>query len=201
MTVTFIPGRGMYANAYLCRGTMLVDAGVTPMAVEAHRDTITHIVLTHCHFDHLAYLLALVKLTGAKVCIHASDAEGLRSDALSLSMQFGSHAPGIVPDIILEGGEIIEGYEVIHTPGHTRGSICLYDPETGDLVSGDTVFSDGAFGRYDFPGGSIIDLRESLGRLTAINVNGLYPGHGLPALEHGDRHIKAADTLIRSGYV
>ncbi|MDD1724261.1 MAG: MBL fold metallo-hydrolase [Methanospirillum sp.] len=200
MTVTFIPGRGMYANAYLCRGTVLVDAGVTPMAIEAHRDTITHIILTHSHFDHIAYLPALVKLTGAKVCIHASDAGGLSSDLLSLSMQFGSHAPGIVPDIVLEGGETIEGYEVIPTPGHTPGSICLYDPETGDLLSGDTVFSDGAFGRYDFPGGSLFDLKQSLEKLTALRVSGLYPGHGLPALEHGGRHIKAAGTLIRSGY-
>lgn len=190
----------MYANSYVARGTVLVDAGVTPMAIEAHRSTITHIVLTHCHFDHIAYLPALQKITGAKICIHEADADGLRDDNLSLSMHFGSHSPGIIPDILLHDGDEIEGFEVIHTPGHTAGSICLYDRETADLISGDTVFSDGAFGRYDFPGGSRSTLAQSLDRLTGLKVNGLYPGHGIPARESGERFIRAAVTLIRSGY-
>lgn len=200
MTVKFIPGRGMYANAYVARGTVLVDAGVTPMAVEAHRNTITHIVLTHCHFDHIAYLPALQKMTGAKICIHESDAEGLMNDNLNLAMHFGEHSPGIIPDILFHDGDTIEGYEVIHTPGHTKGSICLYDPDSGDLISGDTVFSDGAFGRYDFPGGSRDVLAQSLDKLTALPVTGLYPGHGIPVRENGERFIKAAATLIHSGY-
>lgn len=201
MTVKLIPGRGMYANAYVARGTVLVDAGVTPMAVEAHRSTIRYIILTHCHFDHIAYLAAIIKMTGAKVCIHSADAEGLKNDNLSLSMHFGAHSPGIIPDMILKDGDQIEGYEVIHTPGHTPGSICLFDPVTRDLISGDTVFSDGAFGRYDFPGGSKEELGESLNRLAELNATGLYPGHGIPAREMGDRHIRAAQALIRSGYL
>jgi hydroxyacylglutathione hydrolase len=201
MTIKLIPGRGMYANAYLAQGTVLVDAGVTPMAVEAHRDSIKYIVLTHCHFDHTAYLTPLIQMTGAKVCIHADDADGLREDGLSLSMQFGAHSPGIIPDIILEDGGTIEGLEVMHTPGHTPGSICLYDPETHDLISGDTVFSDGAFGRYDFQGGSRDALETSLNRLSGLQVNGLYPGHGVPTREQGERHIKAAQALMKSGYL
>lgn len=191
----------MYANGYLARGTILVDAGVTPMAVEAHRDTIKYIVLTHCHFDHIAYLAPIIKMTGAKVCIHSADAEGLKNDNYSLSMHFGAHSPGIIPDIILEGGETIEGYEVIHTPGHTPGSICLFDPETRDLISGDTVFADGAFGRYDFPGGSRDALAVSLNKVAELNVSGLYPGHGVPVRELGERQIRAAQTLIQSGYL
>jgi glyoxylase-like metal-dependent hydrolase (beta-lactamase superfamily II) len=112
MAVKFIPGRGMYANAYIARGTILVDAGVTPMAIEAHRHTITHIILTHCHFDHIAYLEPLQKMTGAKICIHEADADGLREDRKNLAMHFGAHSPGIIPDIILEGGEVIDGYEI-----------------------------------------------------------------------------------------
>ncbi|WP_181391711.1 MBL fold metallo-hydrolase [Methanospirillum lacunae] len=200
MTIKLIPGRGMYANAYLAQGTVLVDAGITPMSVEAHRESIKYIVLTHCHFDHIAYLGPLVSMTGAKVCIHAADADGLREDNLNLAMQFGSHSPGIIPDIILEDGNQLEGLEVIHTPGHTPGSICLYNKETRDLISGDTVFSDGAFGRYDFPGGSRETLSTSLDRVADLEVKGLYPGHGLPALDHGERHIKAAQALMRSGY-
>ena len=200
MAVKFIPGRGMYANAYVARGTVLVDAGVTPMAIEAHRNTITHIILTHCHFDHIAYLPALQKMTGAQICIHEADAEGLKNDNLSLAMHFGEHSPGIIPDIILHGGEVIEGYEIIHTPGHTPGSICLYDRASEELISGDTVFSDGAFGRYDFPGGSRSTLSDSIQKLTQLKVGGLYPGHGIPARENGQRFIKAAAALIQSAY-
>jgi len=198
MTIKLIPGRGMYANAYIARGTILVDAGVTPMSVEAFRDTIRYIVLTHCHYDHIAYLPALISMTGAEVCIHQADADGLISDAESLSMHFGAHAPGIRPDRILGDGDRIEGFKVLHTPGHTAGSICLYDPGTHDLISGDTVFADGAFGRYDFPGGSREALAASLGRLAGLDATGLYPGHGIPAREGGSRHIRAAEVMIGS---
>jgi glyoxylase-like metal-dependent hydrolase (beta-lactamase superfamily II) len=201
MTVKLIPGKGMYANAYIAKGTILIDAGVTPMAVEAFRNTIRYIVLTHCHFDHTAYLAAIVKMTGAKVCIHSDDADGLKNDSQSLSMHFGAHSPGIIPDMLLKDGDSIEGYQVIHTPGHTPGSICLFDPDTKDLISGDTVFADGAFGRYDFPGGSKEILEKSLDRIAELRVTGLYPGHGIPAREYGERHIRAAQTLIRSGYL
>lgn len=201
MTIKLIPGRGMYANAYLARGTILVDAGVTPMAIEAYRNTIRYIVLTHCHYDHIAYLTPIVKMTGAKICIHPADADGLKNDTQSLSMHFGAHSPGIIPDMLLNDGDIIDGYEIIHTPGHTPGSICLYDPQTRDLISGDTVFSDGAFGRFDFPGGSKDMLEASLNRISELQVNGLYPGHGVPAREFGDRHIRAAQTMIQSGYL
>jgi len=201
MTVKLIPGIGMYANAYIARGTILVDAGVTPMAVEAYRNTIKYIVLTHCHYDHIAYLAPIIKMTGAKVCIHAADADGLKNDNQSLSMQFGAHSPGIIPDMLLNDGDTIEGYEIIHTPGHTPGSICLFDPETRDLISGDTVFSDGAFGRYDFPGGSRETLAASLDRLAELKATGLYPGHGVPARDLGERHIRAAQALIKSGYL
>ena len=201
MTVKLIPGIGMYGNAYIARGTILVDAGVTPMAVEAHRNTIRYIVLTHCHFDHIAYLAAIVRMTGAKVCIHSADADGLKNDSLSLAMHFGAHSPGIIPDMLLSDGDTIEGYEVIHTPGHTPGSISLFDPESRDLISGDTVFSDGAFGRFDFPGGSREILEASLDRIAEFKVTGLYPGHGVPVREFGERHIRAAQALIRSGYL
>ena len=200
MTVKLVPGQGMYANAYVARETVLVDAGVTPMAIEAHRETITHIILTHCHYDHIAYLPVLIKMTGAKVCIHEADEKGLLNDNTSLSLHFGAHAPGIIPDIILHDGDTIEGLNVIHTPGHTSGSICLYDSETSDLISGDTVFTDGGYGRYDFPGGSRTTLINSLNKLATLKVSGLYPGHGIPVRENGERHIRAASVLILSDY-
>lgn len=198
MTVRLIPGQGMYANGYITDGTILVDAGVTPMALEAYRSTLKYIILTHCHYDHIAYLPQIKKMTRAQICIFESDAPGLTDDRISLSMNFGAHAPGIIPDILLSDDEVIEGYTVMHTPGHTTGSICLYNPETYDLISGDTVFSDGAFGRYDFPGGSRDTLEQSLTRLGTIRVEGLYPGHGLPVRDNGSRHINAALRRIQT---
>ncbi len=194
--VRLLPGDGFYANAYLA-GPVLFDAGVTPVSIEPYRTGITHIIITHAHFDHIVYLAHLVQYTGAQVCIHAQDAEGLISDRESLAMNFGGHAPKIQADRIIHDGDTIEGWTVLHTPGHTKGSICLYDPESQALISGDTVFSDGAFGRYDFAGGSREALTESLERLSSIPVEGLYPGHGLPVISGGSRHISAALQMIR----
>ncbi len=196
MKVRLIPGNGYYANAYLA-GSVLIDAGVTPVSIEPYRNQIAHIVLTHSHYDHIAYLHHLAEYTGADVYIHSLDASGLTSDRDSLSMQFGAHAPGIQADHLLAEGDTIDRWTILHTPGHTMGSICLYDPETKTLISGDTVFSDGAFGRYDFPGGSRNMLEESLLRLHEMEVEGLYPGHGLPVDSGGSRHINAALQMIR----
>lgn len=194
--VRLIPGNGWYANAYLA-GSVLVDAGVTPVLIEPYRSEITHIILTHAHYDHIAYLAHLAEYTGAEISIHSLDSGGLINDQDSLSMHFGAHSPGIQADHLLADGDTIEGWTVMHTPGHTRGSICLYDPLSKTLISGDTVFSDGGFGRYDFIGGSREQLTESLERLAMIPVEGLYPGHGLPVLSGGSRHISAAVQMIQ----
>jgi len=196
MNVQLITGHGYYANAYIA-GSVLIDAGVTPVAIEPYREQITHIVLTHSHYDHIAYLRPLADFTGAEICIHPSDAPGLISDRESLSLNFGAHAPGIRPDRLLSDGDIVDRWTVLHTPGHTTGSICLYDPVTCTLISGDTVFTDGAFGRFDFPGGSQNKLEESLQRLHGIDVKGLYPGHGIPVDSGGSHHISAALQMIR----
>lgn len=136
----------------------------------------------------------------AKIAIHTSDARGLVDDAQSLSMNFGARSPGILADILLKEGDTIGDFTVIHTPGHTPGCICLFCEKDQLLISGDTVFTDGAFGRYDFPGGSRAQLQRSLERLAPLDVEGLFPGHVSPVEENGRRHIAAALSLIKSGY-
>ena len=199
MQVRWISGEGPYANAYVF-GNILVDAGVMPMAVVPYKEQIDTIVLTHCHFDHIAHVKEIAHMCRAKVAIHKADARGLVDDALSLSMHFGARSPGIVPDITLADGDTIGGLTVLHTPGHTAGSICLYSEPDRVLISGDTVFSDGCFGRYDFPGGSRMELGKSLERLSELDVGGLFPGHGMPVEEGGSRNISAALGLMKSGY-
>ncbi|MEN6343562.1 MAG: MBL fold metallo-hydrolase [Methanospirillum sp.] len=186
----------MYANAYLA-GAVLVDAGVAPSAVEPYRDEVEVIVLTHGHYDHTAHLREIAHMCDARIAIHEDDAPALLEEDLSLSLHFGAHPPGIVPDRVLREGDEVGEFRVIHTPGHTPGSCCLYDPVGGDLISGDTVFADGCFGRYDFVGGSREALTRSLDRLAELEVHGLYPGHGFPEEAGGSRQVRAAAALIR----
>jgi glyoxylase-like metal-dependent hydrolase (beta-lactamase superfamily II) len=199
MPVQWISEGDLYANSYIY-GSVLVDAGVTPMAVKPYRDAIDTIVLTHCHFDHTAHIKEIAHMCKAKVAIHRIDAPGLLDEMRCLSMHFGARAPGIVPDIMLAEGDRIGTLRVLHTPGHTPGSICLYAEDDRVLISGDTVFTDGGFGRYDFLGGSRIDLARSLDRLSGLDVEGLYPGHGMPVDGGGRLHIAAAQQLMKSGY-
>jgi glyoxylase-like metal-dependent hydrolase (beta-lactamase superfamily II) len=199
MQVRWIPEQSGYANSYIF-GTVLVDAGVMPMAIRTYTDEIDTIVLTHCHYDHSARVKEIAHMCKAKVAIHKNDARGLVDDTRSLSMHFGARSPGIAPDIILGEGDIIGELKVLHTPGHTPGSICLFSERDLVLISGDTVFSDGCFGRYDFPGGSRMELARSIDRLSLLDVEELYPGHGEPVEQGGSRHIAAAQELIKSGY-
>lgn len=199
MQVEWLYSGEPWANAYVI-GDILVDAGVLPMAVAPYREQITTIVLTHCHFDHIARVKEIAHMCKAKVAIHAADALGLIEDARSLSLNFGARSPGLVPDLRLQDGSAIGDFVVLHTPGHTPGCICLWSKKDKILISGDTVFADGYFGRYDFPGGSRAELAKSLERLAAYEVEGLYPGHGEPIEEGGSRCIAAALGLMKSGY-
>ncbi|WML67334.1 MAG: MBL fold metallo-hydrolase [Methanoregula sp. SKADARSKE-2] len=199
MQVRWIPGEGPYANSYIV-GTILVDAGITPMAAAPFKGSIDTIVLTHCHYDHIARVKEIAHMCKAKVAIHTNDAVGLLDDTKSLAMHFGARSPGSVPDIKLTDGDTIGDLLVIHTPGHTPGCICLYSEKDRILISGDTVFADGYFGRYDFPHGSRTDLARSLDRLAPLDIEELYAGHGEPAVEGGGRCITAARQLMQSGY-
>lgn len=199
MPVRWIPGGGFLGNAFLVGG-VLVDAGILPTAVEQYRDQIQEIVLTHCHYDHIAYVHEIARICDAPVHIHRLDAPGLSSDTTSLSLHFGASAPCHPPERLLEEGDMVGNLLVLHTPGHTPGSICLIWEEEKALLSGDTVFTGGGFGRFDFPGGSREDLVRSLDRLSALEIDSLYPGHGSPVQKGGKKHIIAAKELLRITY-
>ncbi|HOI14604.1 MAG TPA: MBL fold metallo-hydrolase [Methanoculleus sp.] len=197
MPVRWITSGATYANSFVYEN-ILIDAGVLPMAVEPYAEVIDTIVITHAHYDHIAHVKEIARLCAdAAVCIHGADAPGLVDDARSLAMHFGGRSPGIVPQTVLADGDHIGNLCVIHTPGHTPGGICLYDAEAKLLFSGDTVFTGGSFGRYDFPGGDRTALAASIERLSALDVEGLYPGHGEPVARGGKRHIAAAREALR----
>lgn len=141
----------------------------------------TCIVNTHGHIDHIAGNRALKEATGAALLIHRDDAGRLGDGQLNGSFLFGMDIVSPPADRLLEDGEAIElgdlRLEVIHTPGHTPGGICLI---CGDvLFSGDTLFA-GSVGRTDLPGGServiISSIRDKL--LVLPEETSVRPGHG-----------------------
>ncbi|MDO9099025.1 MAG: MBL fold metallo-hydrolase [Candidatus Methanoperedens sp.] len=193
------------ANAYLVDGTVLVDVGMDGQAViselEKHIQPgrLETIILTHCHYDHSGGAGAVAAATGAKIAIHKDDAPLLTSAQASASGLFGEKAPDILPDILLRGGEIFGELEVIHTPGHTPGGICLYDAGSKTLFSGDTVFQDGSFGRTDLYGGNASYLIVSIKKLSLLDVSVMYPGHGDTVINDANEQIRLS-LLMASQY-
>ncbi len=139
------------------------------------------IVLTHAHMDHFGALEEVKEATNAKIAVHADDAEALQSGGHS-SMMFGLSLQGPPPpDILLKGGDSIDigslHFLVLHTPGHSPGSICLLGE--GVVFSGDTLFNFG-IGRFDTPGGNGIQIMNSLHTKLMVLPDStvVYPGHG-----------------------
>lgn len=154
-----------------------------------HGRTVGVVLLTHAHFDHVGAVGALVEATGAALCIHAEDAERLATDAAHGTGGALFGFPGVIapaPDRLLSGGDVIEAagvaFTVLHTPGHTRGGVCLLAEEEGSaphLFSGDTLFA-GSVGRTDFPGGDARALSRSIAeKLAPLHPDTVvHPGHG-----------------------
>ncbi len=169
----------------------MVDSGIDPAEVLRRIGRLgaglDFLVNTHCHYDHIGGDLQVMDSFNPRVCVHELDALFMESGdgGVILSDWFGGRLSGVKVDVRLVDGQVIDlggiKLEVIHTPGHTQGSICLYEPESKSLFSGDTVFSDGV-GRTDLPGGSWEDLRKSLERLLELHkrsgIDQIYPGHG-----------------------
>ncbi len=186
----------MESNAYVvsCERTCVIDPGLDASRVLNHvgEDNIGIDVLinTHCHFDHVGANPGILKMFSPEVSAGECDAGALETgvDGLQLASLFGAEPVRHRVDRRLRDGDVVDlggvALEVLHTPGHTPGSICLYERGSGSLFTGDTVFATGV-GRTDFQGGSWDDLEESLRRLEefvdAEGVETFYPGHGPPA--------------------
>jgi len=150
------------------------------------------LVNTHAHFDHIGGNGYFVN---AKVAIHEVDAPIVEKGDMELSQAdfFDGKIHARPVDRKLKNGDKVKlgnlEFEVIHTPGHTPGSICLYNSAKKMLISGDTIFSDGV-GRTDMPGGDPEALGESLERLGKLKVDKILPGHGEPVLSGGSKVIQ-----------
>lgn len=148
---------------------------------EADRPVVKYVINTHGHVDHVAADREILQATGAQLVIGELDAIMLEHPEASLAVLVGQGLESLKPDVLLrDGDELFVGSErlrVIHTPGHTPGSITLLGD--GYAFTGDTLFLD-SIGRTDFPGGSERQMRYSLQRLQSLldKETVLYPGHG-----------------------
>lgn len=148
----------------------IMEAGLNPQKI----------LLTHGHIDHCGGIRHIVSETGIPVLIHKMDSSLMTSQRnLELGSVFGLDTPP-EPDGFFENGEIIrldgKDIEIIHTPGHSPGSVCF---KTGKMLfTGDTLFR-GSVGRTDLPGGNFKQLEESLELLKKNPVETIiHPGHG-----------------------
>ena len=159
------------------------DAQVILDAIARHKWTVKLVVNTHGHFDHIMANKAIVEATGAPLAVHPDDAPMLTNPLRSFSVFAGMMSPSQAPSVeLVEGSTVQVGgrqFTVLHTPGHSPGSISLYCAEEKAVFSGDALFQMG-IGRTDFPGGSmpvlLKSIRERLFTLPDDTV--VYSGHG-----------------------
>lgn len=153
--------------------------------LEEHQLTPVAAVLTHGHADHIVGLAALrQRYPGIKVFIHQLDAPLLTDPDANLSGLAGVTFATEPADVLLRDGDVIEEagvrLQVLHTPGHTLGGICLYAQPEAIVFAGDTLFAD-SVGRTDFSGGDMDQLIESIQAklFTLPDKTAVYPGHGM----------------------
>ena len=151
--------------------------------VEQHGLQVKQIVITHAHIDHVGGAMKLKQRTGAPILLNQND-QALLKMMDTQAAWVGMRPPGkiAIDQSVSDADRLKVGNleaTVMHTPGHTEGSICLYFPAQQKLIAGDTLFA-GSIGRTDLPGGSFEKIMDSLkGRVLALPDETLVtPGHG-----------------------
>ena len=167
--------------------TMVVDpAGDVDRIVDMInilKGNLKYIFLTHCHGDHIGGVTELKNRMGGKILIHRYDAEGLNDPKINLTEFLdGFTEIELEADSRIDDGDLLHigemEFKVIHTPGHTKGGVSLYQKEQKLLFSGDTLFR-GTWGRTDLPTSDFRQIMESITKKLMILPEDtiVYPGH------------------------
>jgi hydroxyacylglutathione hydrolase len=176
------------ANTYIIKGArnILIDPGHYQLfgyvrdhlsGLSLTAEDIDLVIVTHAHPDHIEGIQAFAGFS-ALIALHPVELELIKSVAPHRGSSAGISL--VEPQVLLKEGELSVGdmsFQVIHTPGHSPGSICIYWPEKKALFCGDVIFQQG-LGRTDLPGGNGGQLKESIRRLAQLDVEYLFPGHG-----------------------
>lgn len=215
MKVHYIAGLGYESNVYVIEdedpvvvdtgGGMYTETVLQEVSSIVPLKRIQRIVLTHSHYDHLGGAEAFQKATGAKIYLHEAEALPLMAgDAtFAIAGMFGQKLGRMDIEPLKTGQKLGTGdaeFEVLHTPGHSPGSIVLHDKKSESAIVGDTVFCDGGVGRWDLPGGDLSQLIASIRRLGKLELRNMYPGHGSYAEGDAPQHLKLAAKYIEEGY-
>ena len=166
----------------------LAELGLSP-------ETIAMVVATHGHPDHIETFKTFKPLP-AVTALHGQEWSSLQAMAAHIELAMNVRLSDYTPDLLLQEGELKVGdvtLTVLHTPGHSPGSVCLYWPAKRALFSGDLVFKNGV-GRTDLPGGDGRRLKESIERVAALDVEYLLPGHG--EIVSGAANVRASFEQI-----
>lgn len=181
---------------------MLIDTGMPgnsskiinylKKTIKRQPQDIKTIVLTHQHFDHIGSLYKLKKITGAQVAAHPADEKYISKNKNQPGMGFMGHIinflkfiyryEAVEVDLLVEDGDLLEGYRVIHTPGHSPGSICLYNPHNKVLFAGDNLRY--VKGKIEGPPSGLLpepeQFKESMGKLEGLDIEVIFCGHSPP---------------------
>jgi glyoxylase-like metal-dependent hydrolase (beta-lactamase superfamily II) len=195
--IYFIEGIGLCSNIFIfAEGDTisLVDtgSGMEPNAVSPQLEQlglkiegVTRVAITHGHMDHIGGLTEICEHSSPEILVHQSDANDLES-------------LGIKSIVYMKDGDNVRlgrrNLRVNHTPGHTEGSVCLHDNEI--ILTGDTAFPGGYFGRTDLPSGDWRKLIDSLDKLSRLDVRVMLPGHGEPLLSEASSHLRLARKTV-----
>jgi glyoxylase-like metal-dependent hydrolase (beta-lactamase superfamily II) len=187
----FYPEKGMMdCNTYVIKDdlSIIIDPGLTQFLPELVRDLerdgidpkeIDVITNTHLHGDHCWADEAFKKVSGAKILPHPLQKDFWQATVIQTSRFFGVPAVEFTEDELLDYDKLNAGkmqFELIPSPGHSPDSICFYCQSEKILICGDVIFNQNT-GRVDLPGGSANELRQSIEKLSQLEIEYLLPGH------------------------